>query len=782
MATIDIKRSTETILGPLIDDSSKLTKQLNGEDFIQLSFKHDSFVEILIGDYMEWRSQQYTINQAPEFKKVSNREFQYNLRFEGPQYALTKALFLLDYEGEFYLTGTAEDFVDLIVSNLNRVYGAATYSKGTVESTDYKNLHFDSEDCLAVLKRLCEEFELEYSFTATTTINLVDEIGNPSGLSFEYHAGLRNIKRSKVNDKDLITRLYAFGSEKNIDYNYGSRRLHLPSNNYPNSYIQRNVNTYGIREAVHKWDDIYPHFEGEVTSTAAKNKVIDTSINFDLNDYLIEGTAAKIVFLTGDLAGYEFEISAYNNSTKEVNFKLYTDETGLELPSNTIKPAIGDQFTFVDITMPQIYINLAESALAQAAGTLIDQLSAPNVQYEIDTDWHHLRATSTSLDVGDIITITDPQLTDGNLQFRVLELSQSIANEYKYTVKIGESILVGYLKKVINERAKIKRDIVNTRKESTRDYRRGYQLTEELQDAIFDPDGYFDPENIKPLSIETAMLTVGAKSTQLVLRDVVAEANYQGNPNLMKISTGHLTHFTIESSPKTWTVASAYTPTLLAGSAYYLYARCSKTTTAAYWAASTSQWTTDPGDGYYYFLVGFISTAVDNVRAFSWLYGQTTINGGFIRTGHIESLDGTFWVDLDSGEAELGRATLRTSQTNDYVQISGQSYAMYDGGNKGVEIVTNVGKNGGEIRVYGYAGDFLSLAYDGIGVNETPTTDPAIKFGAEQVIIGDGRDLHIDNDLVVFGNVTFDGLPAKTTESYILWCDAEGNLAIGSPP
>jgi len=108
---------------------------------------------------------------------------------------------------------------------------------------------------------------------------------------------------------------------------------------------------------------------------------------------------------------------------------------------------------------------------------------------------------------------------------------------------------------------------------------------------------------------------------------------------------------------------------------------------------------------------------------------------------------------------------------------------MYDGGNKGIELLTNVGKNGGEFRVYGYAGDFLSIVYDGIGVNETPGADPAIKFGATQVAIGDGLDLHVDNDLVVFGNVTFDGLPAKTgTESYILWSDANGNLAIGSPP
>ena len=278
------------------------------------------------------------------------------------------------------------------------------------------------------------------------------------------------------------------------------------------------------------------------------------------------------------------------------------------------------------------------------------------------------------------------------------------------------------------------------------------------------------------------MLTVGTKSTQLILTDVIAEPDYQGNPSQLRLSTGTLIHFTIEESIKNWNIASYSTSSLFEYANYYIYVRCEKASPYATWLVSTNHIATDTGGAYYYFLVGILAAADEGVRRMSWLYGQTTINGGFIRTGRIESLDGTFWVDLDSGEAELGRATLRTSQTNDYVQISSQSYVMYDGGNKGIELVTNVGKNGGEIRVYGYAGDFLSLAYDGIGVNETPGADPAIKFGATQVAIGDGRDLHVDNDLVVFGNVTFDGLPAKTTEAYILWCDASGNLAIGSPP
>ena len=138
MATIDIKRSTSTILSPLIDDSSRLTRVLNGDDYITLSFTHDSFVEILIDDYIVWDGINYYIKQAPDFQKISKREYRYELRFEGPQGNFLEALFLFEGEGDFYLTGTAEDFIDIIVSNLNRVYGGGTYATGSVDSTDFK--------------------------------------------------------------------------------------------------------------------------------------------------------------------------------------------------------------------------------------------------------------------------------------------------------------------------------------------------------------------------------------------------------------------------------------------------------------------------------------------------------------------------------------------------------------------------------------------------------------------------------------------------------------------
>jgi len=649
MATIDIKRSTATILSPTIDDSSRLTKSLNGNDYITLNFSLDSFTEILVGDYISWDGVTYTCSEAPSFKKVSAANYEYQVRFDGPQYKLGNALVLFSGQGDFHLNGTAEDFIDQIVDNLNRVYGGGTYSTGTVPSTDYKNLHFDNENCLGVLQRICDEFDLEYYFTGSgLIINLATAIGNSTGLTFQYHSGLQNIRRAKVNDKDLITRLYAFGSERNIETSYGSKRLVLPSGTYPNGYMDQNVSSYGIREAAKNFDDIYPHFEGVVDSSSANNKIIDAAIDFNLNDYLIEGVVAKIVFNTGDLAGYEFEITEFNNTTKEVTFKEYTDEAGFTIPSASFNPSAGDKFTFVDIKMPAAYFTAAESALETAASDYLDEMSDPNVIYDIAMDWHNLKASSTTLDVGDTITITDTQLASGGVSFRILELTQSIAEQYKYSVKVGQGILVNYFKKVAGEQTRISQEVTVNRVDQIRDIRREYLRIQELSDTIFDPDGYFDPVNIKPLSIETGMLQVGMKSQQFVLTGCEFQPNYLGNQNRLEISAGTLVHFTIDTSIKTWNISSYSYSSFVTGTTYYVYAKCERSTSTGVFLVSSTQYKVDYGSTDYYFLVGVLHAASGGARALSLTYGHTTVNGKFITTGVIKSQSGACQIDLDN--------------------------------------------------------------------------------------------------------------------------------------
>ena len=71
---------------------------------------------------------------------------------------------------------------------------------------------------------------------------------------------------------------------------------------------------------------------------------------------------------------------------------------------------------------------------------------------------------------------------------------------------------------------------------------------------------------------------------------------------------------------------------------------------------TSQQYQVDSGSTYYYFLIGVLHSEQNNVRGISLTYGQTAINGKFITTGRIQSVDGINFFDLDTGQFFIGDA------------------------------------------------------------------------------------------------------------------------------
>lgn len=101
---------------------------------------------------------------------------------------------------------------------------------------------------------------------------------------------------------------------------------------------------YGIFEG-RKNFDIKPTFTGKVSSVVDGDVLsfIDTSFPFDINAknasgetlYLISGVSAKVHFNSGNLAGYEFEVHAYDHATHKFTLVKQTDDRGNVFPSET---------------------------------------------------------------------------------------------------------------------------------------------------------------------------------------------------------------------------------------------------------------------------------------------------------------------------------------------------------------------------------------------------------------------------------------------------------------
>ncbi len=655
-------------------ERAEQVQDLLGQDVVNMTVLTAEPLELLIGQRIAVFGKTYHLNQMPTAKKLSERKFEYDLTFEGPQYLLRRAVFFntdgsgFNTTSDFPLTGNAEFFLDVLINNLVRVFGAGKWVKGEFPTTPVKTISFQEMSCRDAIQTICKEFETEFDIVQGSGFHTlhIRKAGQILGHTYQYGRGLGlyNLKRQTVNPEDIVTRLYPFGASKNLPSNYRnfSQRLKIADPGYIEDASA--IAAFGILERTHAWDDIYPRRTGTVTSVSGGTSFVDASMNFDLFEktgsgttYLTDGNSAKVHFNTGNLAGYEFEVLKYTHATKTFVLSPMTDERGLELPSGEhlafqIQP--GDEYVLLDIVLPATYIETAEAELLFKAQQFLDQNKAPKVQYELTFDEMYFQALAGDgsvvnyFDIGDYVHVLDDDLLVDK-STRVIGLKRDVLHPYRYTLTLDDTYQVSFINQVIESQKDVQKIIkINDLRDPNR-ARMGWKTTLELLGMIFDTDGYFDGGKIKPESIETMMLVVGAKSQQFILQDVVFQPNFEGNANVVAVSAGLLIHYALKEEILTWNI-EASTHTIPDSAARYIYAKVHKTNfTEGHIIFSTDQILPDEDPTYYHFLVGTLHSVMEGVRWISLTYGATAINGRFIKTGRIQSFDGLTYFDLDLG-------------------------------------------------------------------------------------------------------------------------------------
>lgn len=680
MTSITIYRPPDTeVVTVAIDEKSVFTKRLMGEWNIVCIFNSSSILSVQIGDFISYNSENYYINRLPDIIKLNSSTFQYKIVFEHSVYNLGKKLFIsADGLAEFSYNGTAEDFITNIVASVNEIDSGWTV--GTVDSSDYLTLQFSNESCKAALTRVAEAFRMEFEIISKA-ISLKNSIGTTQSLTFEYGQGkgLYKLTRQQVQDQNIITKVYGFGGTKNISYDYRNRAKRLvfaatgylpePASGYP--YMTKNTDLYGIIEGQFTDDNIYPQRTSTLTSAnidyddddrfnPRSSYVEDSALDFDLNDYLLEGQVAKIVFKSGDIGGIECEIWKYDNANKRIYFNAYSDPDGYTLPQynsgSPIEPKTGDSYTLVDISMPQSYIDTAEASLKTATQSFLDENCVPMVVYECDFDPKYAKSAGLDLDAGDKVTVKDTDLGVDAL-IRISGIEYPLVNPYKIKALIADFVPYTLQERIIKNTVSTKKETVFVDLRSIEQARRNTMRQNQMRELLFDTDGYFDPVNLKPLSIETAYLSVGTKSRDFWLSNVTIKANYEGDANAFYVSAGSLVHLQIEIAGLgyTWVIGTPLDiDSLTPASAYYLYAKCSKTELTGEWILSSSQITFEHVPGCYHFLIGMLFAVDDSRRDFDFVSGMTYINGGTITTGKIQSIDGNNYLDLTQSKFRVG--------------------------------------------------------------------------------------------------------------------------------
>jgi hypothetical protein len=657
---------------------------LLADDIVSITVQSATPLQFILGDTVEVYGKTYTLNQLPAIKKTGERRFNYDLTFEGAQYELLDAQFLLpdDTVGESF-TGNLFAFLQILISNANRVFPGKWAVGDYPDETEYKTLTFTGENCLSVLQRLCEEYEQEFEIVQTngTRVLHIRKAGVNFPYTFKYGrtGGLYELMRQNINSKNIVTRLFVYGGSNNVPTNYlanrSSSKLCLPGKNKNTSYIQdaEAVAAFGVKENTKAFDDIFPNRYGEVTATGSKyNAFVDGTMNFDLNEkdaegntkWLIAGVNAKVHFNTGNLAGYEFDVHSYDHETKTIELVPFTDENVMKFPSEksaAFQFAPGDKYFFIDINLPDAYITEAESKLADAGEEYYAQNRQPQVQYGLTIDENFIKQFAGNLTVvnlfavGDYIPIEDADI-GVNKSVRIIGFTRDLLKPYKYAITLGDAVTKSTYTRLIADKIGIDRIIEINNLANPAKARRNWRASQEVLSMVFDPDGDYYSSKIKPLSIETTMLQTGAKSMQFVLQNVIFEPNYQGNPNYIRVSGGNLIHYTIEETIRNWTIAATEFSELVSNTAYYIYARCQKSGSAGSIILDTAQRKVEHEADYYTFMIGVLNSVQTDAgglrpaRLISLTYGSSTINGRFIKTGKIESINGSTYFDLDNSE------------------------------------------------------------------------------------------------------------------------------------
>ena len=514
----------------------------------------------------------FLLPSIPQVRKDSTNKFVYDLRFDGITLHFKQMKFIMFGESEFDFYGDLAEVAALICENVDRFvwFGNNRFTIGSCAATVKKLHNFANEDCLSALQRICQEYGMEFRFERQPDtkykIYISEFESKENTVELEYGKGnsLYNISQGAMDTSKLCTVLWAYGADKNIKAGYrdGVKRLSFEGNP-----LHKNEATYGTWEHTENFDEIFPNRTSTVTGvlhvfpdteippelpatiqylTEAEKEVYpngifivgDTTIDFNLNDYLIGGLTAKIVMKTGDLAGYQFDILRYDHQYQYIHIIRFMDEAIGLLPNATLQIQPGDEYTLVDMDQPTPYVSTAETALEAKAQEYIDKWSVPQYEYNVKTNPAWFAANpGTGFNVGDIVNVYDANLGI-DAERRVNTMS------FNFNTKIYELSLSTFKKPTKRQQTEfrlqvIERALFANRKEEAETTRDERKTTGTVERRIFDDDGKIRVDNsVRNNSIDPGMISHDLAIPTLVLTGAWLNLNVDGNEDAISVEAG----------------------------------------------------------------------------------------------------------------------------------------------------------------------------------------------------------------------------------------------------
>lgn len=233
-----------------------------GECFVTINFKHEVPINFQIGDYIVYRGERFELNYEPGKDKQARPDtygegFIYDsVKFNALQDELARAEFLdvVLNDNELHYTAlpkflfyvqTLDDLLDRIQACLNEQIGAGLWKiysrnkdrsvqRGALESEwlsvygektddnviESMSITVDSQTCWQALALVNEKWDINFIVRGRNVY--VGTTGIQANHIFKYGLGngLYEIVQNADSDQSIVTRLRAYGSEKNLPSHY----------------------------------------------------------------------------------------------------------------------------------------------------------------------------------------------------------------------------------------------------------------------------------------------------------------------------------------------------------------------------------------------------------------------------------------------------------------------------------------------------------------------------------------------------------------------------------
>ena len=678
---MEIKRGNTVVCDVYLKDNSYTVEEIMGEDTLTLNFLSRNVVNLQINDYIDFEGTKYKIRHN---EKVTKREtslgWEYTVQFYSSRYDLLDAEFFLHGTPERkknfdYYTGTARDWLTLFVKNMNRT-GSGWVAGSCIESRMI-TLSFKDKKVGTVLDELIKELDTEY-WISGQTINIGRREYSSNGLVLAQGEGMgfTELEVSAVDDTPPVTVLYPYGSDKNLGPDYGADYLLLPDGLLS---IEKNVEKYGRIEKSMQFDHIFPKGEFAVTEKIDDYTLRAADMDFNLTDCLLDGVEVIVTFQDGGLAGYDLAIveDSWDNDLKQFKLKQNDQENALKVPGD-INFSVGDKFILTGLKMPQSYRDNASLQLQEEAQAWLDGKCEKRIQLRGKCDEVIFRLQNIFIACGQMVGVYSEQL-DIDREIRVTKVKRYIEKDgtpsYRYELTLSDFLESNGFKDLVDDVNKVPEEIEDKVKPVREHTKRSWRDVMETLGMMFDPEGDYFTELIKPLAVHTAQLIVGTNSQQMELIGVKFIPNADNDANYFKNTAGKLVHFTVSEEIREWAIPAA-SFRLNNSLAYYVYAKCPKEGKNGSIYVSERQIKLEDETGYYHFWVGVLNTPEDGVR--SWLpnYGYTEAAGQTITTGLIKDRLARLVIDLVNaritainGATIEGKVTF-TSGTSGYNNIT----------------------------------------------------------------------------------------------------------------